>query len=157
MSGQPNVPGWFTFDVKSMDVLEPSVPGVFLPSTIIPRTGPFQLIANFEIGELFGKGANDLVASGNPVFEYDVRYFAQMIGGSSSYRLPTAGPLAIRCIPNTYSYGSAQTNILVPPNTLDLGTYELTCTVKMCPVGGGGQGFPWHVTGFVGGLMIEVY
>jgi hypothetical protein len=157
MSGQPNVPGWFIFDVTSIDVQEPAGPGVFQPSTIIPRTGPFQLIANFSISELFGRGMNDLVVSGNPVFEYDVRYFAQMIGGSSSYKLPVSGPHTISCISGTYSYGSAQTTILVPANTLDVGTYTLTCTVKMAPLGMGGVGFPWHVTGFVVGPMIEIY
>jgi hypothetical protein len=153
MSGQPNVPGWFTFNVTSIDVEEVAGPTTFTPSTIIPRNGTFKLGANFEIGEVFGRGMNDLATPSGQVFEYNVSYFAQMIGGPAYKQFP----LAVKSIVGTYSYGPLQTSYTVPPNTMDAGTYKLTCMVKMSPVGGGSGGFPWHVTGFVDGPMIEIF
>jgi len=154
MSGQPNVPGYFIFDVTSLDVAEQTGPMVFEPSTIIPRNGTFKLSANFKISEVFGKGMNDLTTSAGQVFEYNITYFAQMIGGSAAYKWT---PPALTCITGTYDYGPAQTGYTVLPNAMVAGNYKLTCTVKMSPVGGGSTGFPWHVTGFVDGPMIEIY
>jgi hypothetical protein len=154
MSGQPNVPGYLIFDVTKLEVEEQTGTTTFEPSTIIPRDATFKLSANFKIGETFGKGMNDLTTSAGQVFEYNISYYAQMIGGNQSYKWQ---PPALTCVTDTYEYKAPQTSFTVNPNTMAVGNYKLTCTVKMSPVGGGSTGFPWHVTGFVDGPMIEIY
>jgi hypothetical protein len=158
MSGQPNFPGFITFDVTAMGVTEPL--GAWAPSTIIPRNEAFTLSSNFNIAGVFGKGLNDLPPVGPPVFEYNVTYYAESIGPGIDYKFPP-GPatitLTIGCIRTQYSYAAPQTSYTVPANTLNAGTYKLTCVVKMSPLGGGSAGFPWHVVGFTEGPMIDIY
>jgi len=160
MSGQPQFPGFITFDVTGMGVTEPS--GAWTPSTVIPRNQPFTLSCTFQIGELFGRGLNDLPPTGPPVFEYNVTYYAESLGPGPDYKFPVGNAnvtLAVGCIRGQYSYGSAETSFTVPANTLQANSYELSCRVKMSPAAPPpvSAGFPWHVTGFVQGPTIDVY
>lgn len=159
MNGQPQVPGIITFNVTQMGVTEPS--GAWAPSTIIPRNQQFTLGCRFNIGELFGKGLNDLPpGAGSPVFEYNVTYYAESVGPGPDYKFPPGAATVthtIPCVKNHYNYAPPETNYVVGPNTLQAGSYQLSCRVKMSPLGGGSTGFPWHVTGFVQGPMIDIY
>jgi hypothetical protein len=152
MSGQPQAPPWITFDVTGLTVAEP--PPSLAPRTIIPRTGSFVLSARFVIDHVFGKGLNDLVVAGLPVFEYNVSYFAESIGPGSEW---SGSPPAVSCIVGNYTYDAPQTSFTVPAMSLTPGTYRITCVVKMSPRGGGSGGFPFHVVGFAEGPMIEIY
>jgi hypothetical protein len=151
MNGFDHAP-WITFDVTGMSVTEP--PPSLSPATLIPNNRPFVLSAKFTIDYPFGKGLNDLVVAGQPVFEYNITYFAESIGPGSEWK---ASPAAILCIPGTYTYDAPLTSLTVPPLTLAEGPYRLACTVKISPRGGGTTGFPLHVTAFVEGPMIEIY
>lgn len=159
MPGQPQVLGSCWFDVTEMGVTEPS--GAFTPSTIIPRNGEFTLACRFSIREIFGVTLNDdPPLGGDPIYEYNVTYYAERIGPGPDYKFPP-GPqavtLAIPCIRGQYAYGPPQTEFTVSPNTMQPGDYQLSCHVKMSPVGGGSTGTPWHVAGFVQGPMINIY
>jgi hypothetical protein len=157
--GSPELPGFLTFDVTAMNVTEPA--GAFGPTTIIPRNQAFTLSTDFKIDGWIGKGLNDLPPVGPPVFEYNVTYYAESIGPGPDYKFPPGPPtvtLSVACIKNQYSYGAAQSSYTVPANTMQEGTYKLTAMVKMSPIATpGGQGFPWHVLGFVEGPMIDIY
>ena len=97
MSGQPQAPPWISFDVTGLAVTEP--PPTLTPSTIIPRTGSFVLSAQFAVDYVFGKGLNDLIVGGLPVFEYNVTYFAESIGPGTEW---SGSPGAVSCILNQY-------------------------------------------------------
>jgi hypothetical protein len=112
------------------------------------------LSAQFAVDYVFGKGLNDLIVGGLPVFEYNVTYFAESIGPGTEW---SGSPGAVSCILNQYSYGAPQTSLTVSAMSLTPGTYRTTCVVKMSPRGGGSGGFPFHVVGFVEGPMIEIY
>jgi hypothetical protein len=152
MSGQPQAPPWISFNVTGLTVTEP--PPTLTPSTIIPTTGSFVLSAQYVVDYVFGKGLNDLIVGGLPVFEYNVTYFAESIGPGSEWR---QSPPAVSCILGNYTYGAPQTSLTVSAMSLAPGTYRTTCVVKMSPRGGGSAGFPFHVVGFVEGPMIEIY
>jgi hypothetical protein len=161
MTGQPQFPQ-LHFDVTALYVSETIPPG-FAPATIIPRNSPFALGVDFNIGGGIGEGLNNLQV-GTPVFEYNITYYADIIGPGTDYKFPP-GPanvsLAVTCIQNQYAYGPPQTSYTVPANTMAAGTYKLSCVVKMSPVNPPGgpstTGFPGHVIGFVEGPMIEIY
>jgi hypothetical protein len=106
------------------------------------------------IDYVFGKGLNDLVVGGLPVFEYNVSYFAESIGPGSEWN---GSPPAVSCIGGNYTYDAPQTSLTVPAASLTDGTYRITCVVKMSPRGGDSTGFPLHVVGFAEGPMIEIY
>jgi|WetSurMetagenome_2_1015567.scaffolds.fasta_scaffold03521_7 hypothetical protein len=162
MTGQPNFPQ-LHFDVTGFYVSEQIPPG-FAPTTIIPKGSPFTLSCDFNIGGGIGEGLNNLNVGG-PVFEYNVTYYADVIGPGTDYKFPP-GPAnvshSIICIPGTYAYGPAQTSWTVPANTMNAGTYKLSCVVKMSPADRppnppSTQGVPLHVIGFVEGPMIDIY
>ena len=152
MSGQPQAPPWITFDVTGLNVTEPA-PSL-APRTIIPQNTPFVLSARFVIDFVFGKGLNDLVVGGLPVFEYNISYYAESIGPGIEWN---GAPPAVACIGGTYTYDAPLTNHTVPAMSLTPGTYRITAVVKMSPRGGGAGGFPFHVVGFAEGPMIEIY
>ncbi|MBI5580256.1 MAG: hypothetical protein HY895_13980 [Deltaproteobacteria bacterium] len=152
MSGQPQAAPWISFNVTGLTVTEP--PPTLAPSTIIPRTGSFVMSAQYAIDFVFGKGLNDLIVGGLPVFEYNVTYFAESIGPGAEW---SGTPPAISCILGNYTYGAPQTSLTVSAMSLTPGTYRTTCVAKMSPRGGGSGGFPFHVVGFVEGPMIEIY
>jgi hypothetical protein len=160
MSGQPQALPWISFDVTGLSVTE--LPPSIAPASIIPRDGSFVLSAAFNIDGIFGKGFNDMPpALGPPQYEYNVTYYAESMGPAGpDYKFPP-GPAttthAIPCVRGQYSYAAPQTSYTVPANTMDEGTYKLTCVVKMSPIGSGSQGFPLHVVGFVEGPMIDIY
>jgi hypothetical protein len=154
-----DIPNILKFDVTVLNVTEPA-PSL-QPSTIIPRNSAFTLSADFYIDRWLGTGLNNQKDQQNkPVNEYNVTYYAESIGPGPEYKFPL-GPASVTqvvtCIPGQYSYGAALTSYTVPANTMDEGTYRLTCVVKMSPVGGGSTGFPLHVIGFVEGPMIDIY
>lgn len=153
MNGQPQWAGLLEFRVTNMGVTEPT-PQAIRPFTIIPVNQPFRLNSGFEIGGWLGEGLNNLQVGGNSILEYNVIYFTERIGAGGGIQ---RSPAAIPCQPMNYTYGSPDTDLVVPANTLLPGTHRLTCVVKMSPAGGGSAGFPWHVTGFVEGPMIEIY
>lgn len=152
MPGQPQAAPWIAFDVTGLTITEP--PPSLAPNTIIPNTASFVLSAKFVIDHVFGKGLNDLIVGGLPVFEYNVTYFAESIGPGAEW---SGSPPAVSCILGNYTYASPQTSLTVSAMSLTPGTYRTTCVVKMSPRGGGSGGFPFHVVGFVEGPMIEIY
>ena len=152
MSGQPQAPPWIAFDVTGLSVTE--VGPSLAPVTIIPRTGSFILSAKFAIDYVFGKGLNDLIVAGLPVFEFNISYYAESIGPGSEW---SGAPPAVSCIAGTYIYDAPQTSMTVSAMTLTPGVYRITSVVKMSPRGGGSGGFPFHVVGFAEGPMIEIY
>jgi hypothetical protein len=162
MPGQPQFPQ-LHFDVTALHVSEQVPPG-FAPATIIPRNSPFALSADFNIGGSIGEGFNNFQLGGAPVFEYNVTYYADVVGPGTDYKFPP-GPAnithTITCISGTYAYGPVQTRWTVPANAMAAGTYKLSCVVKMSPVNPPGapstQGIPLHVIGFVEGPMIDIY
>ena len=152
MNGQPQT-NLVTFDVTAMGVTETAPPG-FQPFTIIPIDQPFRLHADFNIGGLIGRGLNDLQVNGQAVFEYNLTYYSERVGPGGGI---VSSPSPVPCQMGNYSYTAPATQLIVPANSLAEGNHRLTCVVKMSPVGGGSTGFPWHVTGFVEGPMIEIY
>lgn len=152
MNGQPQT-NIVTFNVTALGVTE-TAPPAFQPWTIIPRDQPFRLHADFNIDGLIGRGLNDLQFGGQPVFEYNLTYYSERIGrGGGIERSPAPVP----CQLGNYSYTAPVTELIVPANSLRAGNHMLTVVVKMSPTGGGSGGFPWHITGFVEGPMIEIY
>jgi hypothetical protein len=152
MSGQPQAPPWIAFDVTGLGVTE--VAPSLAPVTIIPQNGSFILSAKFAIDYVFGKGLNDLIVAGLPVFEYNISYYAESIGPGSEW---AGAPPALNCIAGQYTYDAPQTSMTVSASSLTPGVYRITCVVKMSPRGGGSGGFPFHVVGFAEGPMIEIY
>ena len=152
MSGQAQAVPWITFDVTKLTVTEP--PPTLAPITIIPRTGSFVLSAQFAIDYVFGKGLNDLIVGGLPVFQYEVSYFAESIGPGPEW---SGSPPPVSCILGNYAYGAPQTSLAVSAMSLAPGTYSITCTVKMSPRGGSSGGSQFPVVGSVEGPMIEIY
>jgi hypothetical protein len=159
MTGQPQWPG-FTFDVKSMDVTEPT--GAWAPATIIPSDQEFSLSCEFKMDGVHGQQFQDTKHGGQIVYEYDVTYYASVIGPGTSYKFPPTAPIRIPCIYQQYSYDKNQTSCTVPANTMNPGTYRLACVVKMAvndpipPVPPVPPSYTSIVTGFVEGPVIEI-
>jgi hypothetical protein len=152
MSGQPQAPPWISFDVSGLSVTE--VAPSLAPVTIVPQNGSFVLSAKFAIDYVFGKGLNDLIVAGLPVFEYNISYYAESIGPGTEW---SGAPPALNCIAGQYTYDAPQTSLTVSASGLTPGVYRITSVVKMSPRGGGAGGFPFHVVGVAEGPMIEIY
>jgi hypothetical protein len=158
MSNGTDIPNVLKFGVTAMYVTEPA--GALAPINVIAKDEAFKLSCDFYIDRWLGKGLNNLKfpPTNQQVLEYNVNFYADKVGTGPNYDFPVGTDSKhITCITGQYSYGPAETSITIPPNTMVPGTYELTCVVKMSPIGGGSSGFPSHVLGFIEGPMIDIY
>lgn len=107
---------------------------------ILERTFPFILNTTFVLSGTFANFIASLGAA------YQIRYYVDQIGGPVNTLLATRNG---NTVGGQLVYGPANTQVTIPPNTLNAGTYKLTVVVSF-------NGAP-PMTGFAEGPVVEVF
>lgn len=139
MSGQPQLPPWFVFDVTNLQVTEP---GGLSPAVIVPTNGPFDLSVTFDgTGPIW-----DFVEALG--IQFKVNYYAEGLGyNAPDYDL---GTQVVTALAAGGPYTDPVTK-LVGAAIPSAGLYQLACTVTTVvpgPIAG-------HVT--ILGPSLQVY
>jgi len=138
MKGQPNNPGAFVLDVSDIAVTETGLD----PKYIIPESSNFYVALEFS-----GAGVTwDVMETA--LTEFKIQYFAEGMGVNAADA--DLGEKKGNLVLAQGKYGSPDTRLTIPANTLKKGIYQLSALVTF-------TGWPGHL-GFVeGSQLIQIY
>jgi hypothetical protein len=120
MTGQPQLPPWLVFNVTTISASEIDDHDTVV-NIIDQDVSSFQVHAHFDGSGIIWGWLKALGA------EWEIVYSAEKLGVGPDMELGTVtGTLT----PANDSYGYLVTRLVVPPNTVPVGLYKLSCIVR---------------------------